>query len=60
VGVEQTSGETERERECEMEHCQERVAALVINLTIGQVFMIARERIIRDLIKMNIEIMPSI
>ncbi len=60
MGVEQTSGETERKRVCETEHCQERVAALVINLTVGQIFMIARERIIRDPIKMNIKIIPSI
>jgi len=31
----------ERQRESEMEHCYERVAAWVINLTFGQVFMTA-------------------
>ncbi len=60
MGVEQTSGETERKRVCEAEYCQERVTGWVLNLTDGQVFMIARERIIRDPIKMNIKIIPSI
>jgi Ni,Fe-hydrogenase I cytochrome b subunit len=60
VGREQTSGETKKERECEMEHYYERVAVWAINLIIGHVFMIARERIIRDIIKMNIKIISRI
>jgi hypothetical protein len=36
MGREQASGETEQEREREMDHCCERVVAWVINLTVGQ------------------------
>jgi hypothetical protein len=43
---------TGREVEC----CGKRVMAWAINLTVGQIFMAASERIIRDLIKMNIKI----
>jgi hypothetical protein len=60
VGIEETSIDNERERESETERCYERVAVWVINLTVGQVFKIARERIIRGLIKMNIKIIQRI
>ena len=40
-----------RETEC----CYKRVAARVVNLTVGQIFITARERIILDLIKINIK-----
>jgi hypothetical protein len=47
----------ERERGRETECCYKRVAAWAMNLTIVQIFMTARERIIRDLINMNIKIL---
>ncbi len=46
--------ERQRERGRETEHCSKRVVAWAIQLAVGQIFMTARERIIRDLIKMNI------
>jgi hypothetical protein len=55
VDRELNSGETEidgRETEC----CCGRVMAWAINLTVGQIFIIARKGIILDLIKMNIKI----
>ncbi len=44
----ESSGERQRERkrERETERCSERVLATAINLTIGQIFTTARERII--------------
>jgi hypothetical protein len=48
--------ETERETEC----CSKRVTTWAINLTIGQIFMAARERIILDLIKINIKISKNL
>jgi hypothetical protein len=53
-------GEIQRERVCETERCYKRVAAWVINLTVGYVIMIASERIIRGLIKMIIRIISRI
>jgi hypothetical protein len=44
--------ETERDRKC----CYKRVAAWAVNLTVGQIFITARERIIQDVIKMDIKI----
>ncbi len=58
MGREQDSGETEREKGRETEHCSERVLASAINLTVRQIFTTARERIIRDFIKMDIKIIP--
>jgi hypothetical protein len=43
--------ERERERERERECCCGQVTAWAINLTVGQIFIPARERIILDLIK---------
>ena len=57
VGRELNRGETERERGRETECCYKRVAAWAMNLTVVQIFMTARERIIRDLINMNIKIL---
>jgi len=49
VRREQDSREIEGERVCVCKHCCKRVLASAINLTIGQIFMTARERIILDL-----------
>ncbi len=46
----------ERQREWEMECCYERDTAWAIKLTVGQIFITARERIILCLMKMNIKI----
>ncbi len=46
----------ERERDRQTDCCCKRVTEWAINLTVGQIFITARERIILDLIKMNIEI----
>ncbi len=46
----------ERQRARERQHCGKWVMVWAINLTIGQIFMAARERIIQNLIKMNIKI----
>ncbi len=48
--------ERQKERGRETKHSYERVAAWAINLTIEQIFITARERIILDLIKTNIKI----
>ncbi len=50
------SAERQREGERETECCCRRVMAWAINLTVGQIFITARERIILDLIKMSIKI----
>ncbi len=47
--------ERQRERGRDTEHSYGRVVAWAINLTVGQIFITARERIILDLIKMNIK-----
>jgi hypothetical protein len=52
VAREQAIGKTDKQRETERS-C-ERVAVWAINLTVGQIFITARERIIIGLIKMNI------
>jgi len=49
----------ERGKEREMEHCSERVLASAINLTVGQMFMTAKERIIGYFIKMEINIISK-
>ncbi len=54
-----TERERERERERETERCSKRALAWAINLAAGQIFMRARERIFRDLIKMNIRIISK-
>ncbi len=59
VGNRLNSRETEIERERETECCSKRVLAWVINLAVGQIFMTARERIIGDLIKLNIKIISN-
>ncbi len=46
MGRELNSGETERERGREAECCRKMVTAWAINLTIGQIFVTARGRII--------------
>jgi hypothetical protein len=48
--------ERQKERGRETKHSYKRVAAWAMNLTIGQIFITARERIILGLIKMNIKI----
>jgi hypothetical protein len=48
--------ERQRERDRQTECCSKRVTAWAINLTVRQIFMAARERIILDLIKMSIKI----
>jgi hypothetical protein len=59
VGRELNSGETKRERGREGECCSKRVTASAINLTVRQIFMAARERIILGLIKMNVKIISK-
>ncbi len=54
--VESKLVEIQRERKREVECCYKRVVAWAINLAVGQIFMTARVRIIRNLIKMNIRI----
>jgi hypothetical protein len=56
VGNRLNSGETERKRNRDRERCLQRVLVWAINLAVGQIFMTARERIIRDLIKINMRI----
>ncbi len=55
VGNRLNSGERERETE----RCSKSVLAWVINLTVGQIFMTGRERIIQDFIKMDIKIISK-
>jgi hypothetical protein len=53
--------EREIEKERESECCSKRVTVWAINLTVGQIFMAARERIIiLDLIKINIKISKNL
>jgi hypothetical protein len=59
VGREQDSRDTEREKGREIEHCSKRVLASAINLTVGQMFMTAKERIIGYFIKMDINIISK-
>jgi hypothetical protein len=49
----------ERERGRETECCSERVTVWAINLTAGQIFMAATERVTLNLIKMNIKIISK-
>jgi hypothetical protein len=58
-GVRLNSRESGGEREREMECCSKRVLAWAIKVAVGQIFMTARERIIQDLIKMNIKIISK-
>jgi hypothetical protein len=46
VGREQNSEETKRERERQVECCYKRVTAWAINLTIGNIFVTPRARLI--------------
>ncbi len=55
LGNRLNSGETERETE----RCSKSVLAWAINLTVGQMFMTARDRIIRDFIKIDIKIISK-
>jgi hypothetical protein len=56
VGRELNCGETEKERGKETECCCGWVMVRAINFSVGQIFIAARERIILDLIKINIKI----
>ncbi len=57
-GGEKAKQQIDREWE-RAECCSKRVLAWAINLAITQIFMTARERIILDLIKMNIKIISK-
>ncbi len=60
LGNKLNSGETERERGREIKSVEAKgVFVWAINLAIGQIFMAARERIIRDLIELNIKIISK-